>query len=127
MDKTRVLVVGGYGTVGTVLSEVLAHDPRVALVIGGRDARKAGDLARSLHAEARTIDVLDEATIPAALEGVRVVVNCFSGPFTGAPLRIHLPSLRCASTAGLGRRRLQTPEGGQPCVHPNVPCPSPSP
>ena len=91
MDKTRVLVVGGTGTVGTVLSEVLAHDPRVALVIAGRDARKAGDLARSLHAEARTIDVLDEATIPAALTGVRVVVNCFAGPFTHAPL--HLPKM----------------------------------
>ncbi|MFO0588059.1 MAG: saccharopine dehydrogenase NADP-binding domain-containing protein [Polyangiaceae bacterium] len=97
MDRTRVLVVGGYGTVGTVLSEVLAHDPRVDLVVAGRDARKAGDLARSLHAEARTVDVLDEATIPEALAGVRVVVNCWAGPFTGAPL--HLP--RMAAERGI--------------------------
>lgn len=97
MDRTRVLVVGGYGTVGTVVSEVLAHDPRVSLVIAGRDARKASELAHALRSEWRTLDVLDEETIPAALEGVRVVVNCFAGPFTGAPL--HLP--RMAAERGI--------------------------
>lgn len=88
MSKTKVLVVGGYGTVGTVVSEVLAHEERVALVVAGRDARKAGDFAGSLHAEHRTIDVLDAATIPGALADVGVVINCFSGPFTGAPLSL---------------------------------------
>ncbi len=85
MEKTKILIVGGYGTVGSVVSEILAKDERIALVIAGRNESKASAMANKLGAEWRTVDVNDEQSISSALVGVDVVVNCFGGPFTNAP------------------------------------------
>lgn len=93
--KTQVMIVGGYGTVGRAVSELLAQDPRIGLVIAGRNEAKARELARQLQAGWRVIDIADSTSIAPALQGIDVVINCFSGPFTHAPL--HLPE-RCAMT-----------------------------
>jgi len=36
MEKERVLIVGGYGTVGTVVSEILSESELIIPVIAGR-------------------------------------------------------------------------------------------
>lgn len=82
----NVLVVGGYGTVGSMVSEILAKEERVTPIICGRNASRAEAFADRLHAEWRTLDVMDEHTIAPALADVGIVINCFSGPFTHAPL-----------------------------------------
>jgi len=86
MDRKRVLVVGGYGTVGRVVSEILANDERILVVIAGRNEIKARALATALNAEWRTIDISDAKSITPALANIDIVVNCFSGPFTNFSL-----------------------------------------
>ncbi|MFA6977688.1 MAG: saccharopine dehydrogenase NADP-binding domain-containing protein [Ignavibacteriaceae bacterium] len=86
MEKERVLIVGGYGTVGTVVSEILSKSEPIIPVIAGRNESKARELAGKLNAEWQTIDINKEDSILAAFENVKVVINCFSGPFTNSPL-----------------------------------------
>lgn len=86
MDKKKALIVGGYGTVGSVVSEILAKDERITPVIAGRNKSKAMEFAHKLQAEWRTLDIGDAKSISAALHDIDVIINCFSGPFTHAPL-----------------------------------------
>lgn len=89
MDKKKALVVGGYGTVGSDVTKTLAADDRIHLIIAGRNKTKAAETIYKYGAEWRTIDICDEASVASALTGVTIVINCFSGPFTNAPL--YLP------------------------------------
>lgn len=91
MTKTKVLIVGGYGTVGCVVAEILAKDERIIPVIAGRNASKARELAQKYQTEWRMVDIADTESVPAALADINIVVNCFSGPFTHFPL--HLPEI----------------------------------
>lgn len=94
MTQKKVLIVGGYGTVGSVVSEILAGHERVLPVIAGRNESRARALAHQLGAEWRTLDINHEQAISAALSDIDVVVNCFSGPFTHAPLLLPELSAR---------------------------------
>lgn len=87
MDKKKALIVGGYGTVGRVISEILAKDERFGpVVIAGRNESRAKELAHRLQVEWRTIDICDAKSISSALPNIGVIINCFSGPFTYTPL-----------------------------------------
>lgn len=59
--STRVLILGGYGNVGSYIARALAPDPRVTLLIGGRDAGRADRFAAGLtaanRAEAAGLDI----------------------------------------------------------------------
>jgi hypothetical protein len=46
----RVLILGGYGNFGSYVARALAPDPRIALIIVGRNADKAQDFAEDLEA-----------------------------------------------------------------------------
>ena len=72
--KKRILVVGGYGAVGTDVCRTLASDSRVELIVGGRSAERGRVLAEQLGATSRVIDAF---TPGSALENVDVVINCF--------------------------------------------------
>ena len=74
---TTVLVVGGYGAVGSELCRILSRDGDVNLVVGGRDGQKASRLATELGARSRVVDVTDPDACASALEDTDVVVNCF--------------------------------------------------
>jgi saccharopine dehydrogenase-like NADP-dependent oxidoreductase len=95
MYKKKALVVGGYGTVGSAISETLAKDERIMPVIAGRNESRARELAHKLQVEWRTIDIGDAKSISSALPNIGVIINCFSGPFTHAPLL--LPELSAKS------------------------------
>ncbi|MBE9098279.1 saccharopine dehydrogenase NADP-binding domain-containing protein [filamentous cyanobacterium LEGE 07170] len=97
MNEQKVLVVGGYGTVGSLVSELLATDEYIELVVAGRNESKARKLAQTLQCEWRTIDISNAPSISSALQDIDVIINCFSGPFTHAPLL--LPEL--AAQAGI--------------------------
>ncbi|HPG39896.1 MAG TPA: saccharopine dehydrogenase NADP-binding domain-containing protein [bacterium] len=96
MSKKSVLIVGGYGTVGKVVSGILAQDERILPVIAGRKGYRAEELAGTLQCSWRTIDINDRESITAALTHIDIVINCFSGPFTHFPL--HLPEI-CARSS----------------------------
>ena len=74
---TTILVVGGYGAVGSELCRILATDGSLDLVVAGRDGEKASRLASELGAGSRVVDVTDPAMCASALENIDVVVNCF--------------------------------------------------
>ena len=74
---TTVLVVGGYGAVGSELCRILSRDGDLDLVVAGRDGEKASRLAPALGARSRVVDVTDPESCAAGLEDVDVVVNCF--------------------------------------------------
>src|SRR5215208_6112960 len=82
LEDTDLLITGGYGTVGRRVAADLAPDYPGRLVVAGRSAAKAGQLAAGIGygARARRIDVGDRASVEAALEGVGVVMNCIDQP-----------------------------------------------
>ena len=82
LEDTDLLITGGYGTVGRRVAADLAPDYPGRLVVAGRSAAKAGQLAVEIGygARARRIDVGDPASVEAALDGVGVVMNCIDQP-----------------------------------------------
>src|SRR6266536_2671190 len=88
-DAQRVLVVGGYGGLGAVISQQFAGQG-AAVAIAGRSLDKATELAEKLAADGGTalpvaVDVTDSANIAAAVKlidgewgGIDVLVNSAS-------------------------------------------------
>lgn len=104
VDARDILIVGGYGEVGHLLTADLesAHPGRV--VIAGRHP----ELAPGLHA--RRVDVDDPTSVEEALEGVRVVAACVQ---QRAP---HL--LRAAVRRGLAYTSIAPPWMEWPALEP---------
>lgn len=84
----KILVVGGYGAVGRKISRYLTLQKGIETVIAGRNADQARRLAESLNASWRCCDIDDANTLEAAIDGIDIVINSFSGPFTGYPLKL---------------------------------------
>ncbi|MFH8385674.1 saccharopine dehydrogenase NADP-binding domain-containing protein [Kitasatospora sp. NPDC018058] len=74
-------VIGGYGTVGVQAARLLARWGAGPLRVGGRDEARAARLAAELgpSAEAARVDVEDEASLAAFVDGCALVVHC-AGP-----------------------------------------------
>ena len=91
----KILVLGGYGSVGKVIVADLATSQDVsAVLIGGRDSHKAMDLVTFLSNEKisfHRIDLQKESAIEEALRGIDVVVNAttreYNLPVMAAALR----------------------------------------
>lgn len=80
----RVLVLGAYGFFGRRICEPLARNPRMRLILAGRDVKKATELAYQLGLtaeHARRIDA-DEPRLGSLLRklGVNLVIHT-AGPF----------------------------------------------
>ncbi len=73
----RVLVFGGYGSVGTEICRLLAQESAVDVLIGGRTLAKAEKLAKELGTSARLIDVNDIESLTSGLAEIDIVINCF--------------------------------------------------
>jgi hypothetical protein len=91
----RALVIGGYGTFGSIICKQL-HERGVAVTVAGRDARQAEALARTLGGVARglAVDIRDQQGLREALTDHHVVVNC-SGPFDAFSSRNSLLLQSC--------------------------------
>jgi uncharacterized protein DUF4166/saccharopine dehydrogenase-like protein len=80
----RVLILGGYGVFGGRLAQLLAHDRRLTLMIGGRSHDEAARFCETLAASAQTIPAaIDrDGNLHAAFRELRpdVVVDA-TGPF----------------------------------------------
>lgn len=77
----RILVLGGYGSVGRRISQAIAAIPSAECVIGGRRPPIPGHFAGE-NITAVAVNVNDSASLRRALEGVFAVVNAV-GPFQG--------------------------------------------
>jgi hypothetical protein len=80
----KTLILGGYGNFGARIARALTRHDGMQLLIGGRDAARAGALAASLgaHAQALAIDLHDEARLVDTLRshGVELLIHT-AGPF----------------------------------------------
>jgi len=81
---TRVLLLGAYGFFGSRIAAGLARNPRLQLVLAGRDEKKATELAYQLGltaAHARAIDATDgRLAILLKKLGIQVLIHT-AGPF----------------------------------------------
>jgi saccharopine dehydrogenase-like NADP-dependent oxidoreductase len=80
----NVLVLGGYGFFGTRIARALAHDSRISVLIGGRDASKASSTARSFGLDSDRGIAIDtqSADFTARLSGLGVdLLIHTAGPF----------------------------------------------
>jgi saccharopine dehydrogenase (NAD+, L-lysine forming) len=73
-----ILITGGYGTVGRRVAADLAPDYPGRVVVAGRSAEKAQQLAIELGhgVRGRRVDVGEPLSVEAALEDVGVVLSC---------------------------------------------------
>src|SRR5262245_10784819 len=79
MINPRVVILGGYGTFGSLIAEQLARSD-VQLILAGRDAVKVQSVAASLNAGFVCCDVRNAAALTKAVSGAQLVINA-AGPF----------------------------------------------
>ena len=82
MSQGAILVVGGYGLVGSRIASDLAEDYADGVVIAGRSVARAKETAAGLGrgVRGRRIDVADPSSFTDALDGIAVVVSCIDQP-----------------------------------------------
>src|SRR5215204_1591244 len=82
LKGTDILIIGGYGTVGRRVAADLAPDYSGRVVVAGRSAEKAAQLAAELGhgVRGRRVDVGDLGSVEAALESVGLVMSCIDQP-----------------------------------------------
>lgn len=92
----RVLVLGGYGNFGARICRALAHDPAIQVLVAGRDAARARQLADSLGMHAAALDV-SRADLANRIRdlGADIVVHT-AGPFQAQDYAVA----RAAAEAG---------------------------
>lgn len=80
--KATILILGGYGVFGQLISTSLSKDADINLLIAGRDSQKAKAYAATIGATGIALDV--HTGLKSALEKHKpsLVVNC-CGPFQG--------------------------------------------
>jgi saccharopine dehydrogenase (NAD+, L-lysine-forming) len=76
--SNAILIIGGYGAVGTVIATTLAQHHADQLIIAGRSKSKAENLAAQLGAGVRwrVLDVTQSVDYDAILDGVGYIVIC---------------------------------------------------
>lgn len=73
--RKKILVLGGYGTVGARISRSLAADPLIECVIVGRRPGPGRSLAKQLGAAFLQVDIDDRPTLSAAVSGAFAVID----------------------------------------------------
>jgi hypothetical protein len=93
-ERLRVLIVGGYGTFGGRLAQLLAYESKLEILVAGRSQKKAASFCASLAAKALTVPIAFDRNgdIEAQIEALvpDIVVDA-SGPFQaygGDPYRL---------------------------------------
>ncbi len=78
----KILVVGGYGDIGSCVVEKLIEFSSHQVTIGGRNLKKARSVCGTFddYVSAIQLDVENRATLITAFRGADLVINC-AGPF----------------------------------------------
>lgn len=72
----NIMIVGGYGAVGSKIARQLADKPDNHVIVAGRNLDRAAHVARTIGGEARHIDLSDSTTWNTALESIDLAVVC---------------------------------------------------
>lgn len=83
MKKKYVLIPGGYGAVGTIVSSLLSKNKTFIPVVAGRSENQAKKLAAKLKCKWTVIDLENKESIELALKDRDIVISCYvpSGEF----------------------------------------------
>lgn len=73
----NVLIMGGYGSVGSEIAKMLSKVQGIEVTIAGHNKEKAEKFAQSISINWKYIDMHDIASIKHALQDVSIVINCF--------------------------------------------------
>jgi hypothetical protein len=96
----KVLVLGAYGFFGSRICAALVRNPRIHLIVAGRDLSKATALAYQLGLTAERARELDAANPQLALElrklGVTLVIHS-AGPFQGQRYDVARAAIKAGS------------------------------
>ena len=84
----RVLVLGGYGNFGRIISRRLAAIQGVELIVGGRNAARAGVLAQELNCRSLALDSGDPRVSSVLSEHRIECVISTAGPFQQQDYRV---------------------------------------
>jgi saccharopine dehydrogenase-like NADP-dependent oxidoreductase len=78
----KIIVIGGYGDIGSYVVEKLVENSTHQVTIAGRNLKKARSLCSTFkgHIGALYVDVDEKATLTGALGNFDLVINC-AGPF----------------------------------------------
>ena|SRR5687767_8710762 len=82
----KILILGGYGTFGSLISEQLVNSANV--VIAGRNRERGKQFADSIKANYVFCNAKDKGSLQQAVSGAFIVINA-SGPFL--PKRYSIP------------------------------------
>ncbi len=77
MNKTKILIAGGYGAVGEEIARLLTRKPGIVPVVGGRNEEKARLLADQLNCEWIRFDLNNNESVLNGLKGMDIVINCY--------------------------------------------------
>jgi hypothetical protein len=90
---TRVLLLGGYGNFGTLISRRLSREPALTVIVAGRSEQKAIELANELNAEWTQLDIF--ANLDGHLKALKpdILVHT-SGPFQGQSYEVAETCIR---------------------------------
>ena len=77
MIKKQVLVVGGYGSVGSAITKLLFESDYLFPIIAGPDKDKAEKLAKQYNCDFKIIDIYDKNSIEQALKDIDIVICCY--------------------------------------------------
>ena len=80
MLQRNILIMGGYGVFGRIISSQLAQLPTAQVIVAGRDRKKGEDFAKALNVRYFWCDVQDIRALKLALKDVFLVINT-AGPF----------------------------------------------
>ncbi len=94
MEKKQVLIAGGYGAVGAIISRLLSKNDQIIPVVAGRNENKAKQLAQDLNCEWTTIDLEKRESIERAVKTVDIVISCY---IPSSDFNILLPDI-CAES-----------------------------
>ena len=89
----RVLIIGGYGNFGTIITKTLANDPNITIIVAGRSAVKARELAKQYRTEWVATDT--HQNLDAALKDTQAdIVIHTAGPFQGQDYQVAKSCIR---------------------------------
>lgn len=79
-DKKQVVILGGYGAFGRLISEELARETAVKLTIAGRSPTKGQPFADSIQADFVQCDLTNSESLARTVSDAHLVINA-AGPF----------------------------------------------
>ncbi len=89
----RVLILGGYGNFGTIITKTLASEPNITVIVAGRSAVKARQLAKQYNTEWVAVDIHQSLDVTLKDAQADIVIHT-AGPFQNQDYQVAKSCIR---------------------------------